>query len=56
MKLPLGAPRLAARLGFGAAMIVLFVTALAFRATGREAHEWVGMAFCLLLTVHTFWN
>lgn len=56
MKLLRGTPRLAARLGLDAAMAVLFATSLAFRATGREAHEWVGMAFCLLLAVHTVWN
>lgn len=43
-------------MGLDAAMTLLFITALAFRATGREAHEWVGMAFGLLLSVHVFWN
>lgn len=49
-------PRLAIRLGLDAAMVMLFVTSLAFRSTGREAHEWLGMGFCLLLAVHTLWN
>lgn len=49
-------PRLAIRLIVDAAMVLLFVTSLAFRATGREAHEWIGMSFCLLLILHTIWN
>lgn len=56
MKRALKTPRLAARLGLDAAMVLLFVTSLAFRVTGRQAHEWIGVAFCLLLAVHTFWN
>lgn len=52
----LKAPRLAARLALDGAMVALFVTALAFRATGREAHEWIGVSFCLLFLVHTLWN
>lgn len=49
-------PRLAIRLGLDAAMVLLFVTSLSFRITGREAHEWTGVSFCLLLIVHVFWN
>lgn len=49
-------PRLAIRLTVDAAMVLLFVTSLAFRATGREAHEWIGLAFCLLLILHTVWS
>ena len=37
-------------------MVLLFVVALDFRTTGREAHEWAGLAFCLLLALHTRWN
>lgn len=49
-------PRLAARLALDVALLLLFVTSLAFRSTGREAHEWVGVSFCLLFIVHTLWN
>lgn len=56
MKRLLGKPRLVARLALDVAMVPLFVTSLAFRTTGREAHEWLGMGFCLLLAIHTLWN
>lgn len=49
-------PRLAIRLGLDGAMVLLFVSSLAFRSTGREAHEWIGVLFCTVLAVHTAWN
>lgn len=56
MRFLLKTPRLAIRLMADAAMVLLFVTSLAFRATEREAHEWIGVSFCLLLILHTVWN
>ena len=44
------------RLTIDAAMIVLFVTALAFRATGGVIHEWAGAGFILLFAAHTAVN
>ncbi len=49
-------PRLTIRLCIDGSMLLLFVTSLAFRATGRQAHEWVGMALCTLFALHTIWN
>lgn len=48
--------RLATRLALDAVMFLLFVISLDFRTTGRKAHEWAGMAFFLLLALHTCWN
>ena len=48
--------RLPARLGLDATMTLLFITALAFRSTGRLFHEWNGVAFILLFVLHTAIN
>ena len=48
--------RLSVRLGLDAAMILLFVAALAFRMTGRIAHEWIGLFLGILFCVHTVIN
>lgn len=52
----LKSPRLTVRLGLDGVLTLLFVTSLAFRVTGREAHEWIGVSFCMLFLVHTAWN
>lgn len=44
------------RLGLDAALSALLPAALAFRVTGRAAHEWLGLGFCLALALHLFWN
>lgn len=49
-------PKPGIRLGVDGAMILLFVTSLAFRATGRQVHEWGGTALCTLFIVHNIWN
>lgn len=49
-------PRLGVRLGLDGVMVLLFATSLAFRATDREAHEWIGLSFCALVLLHTLWN
>jgi quercetin dioxygenase-like cupin family protein len=48
--------RLTVRLGLDAAMILLFVTSLAFRMTGRVAHEWIGLFLGILFCAHTVLN
>jgi hypothetical protein len=40
------------RLCLDALMVALFVAALAFRATGRAPHEWIGVGFTALLGLH----
>ena len=40
------------RLGLDALMAVLFVSGLAFRATGRIPHEWIGFGFALAFFLH----
>ncbi|MDL2315592.1 DUF4405 domain-containing protein [Desulfovibrio sp. OttesenSCG-928-A18] len=47
---------MAARFTIDGAMVLLLVSSLGFRATGREAHEWIGVLFCVLLALHTIWN
>jgi hypothetical protein len=37
-------------------MTLLLVTSLAFRITGREPHEWIGLVLCLLFGVHIIVN
>ena len=44
------------RVGLDAALLALLLAALAFRITGRAPHEWLGLGFCLALTLHLFWN
>lgn len=34
------------------AMTLLYVTALGCRMTGTEAHEWIGLIFCILCILH----
>ena len=48
--------KLGSRLLTDAAMTLLFVSALAFRATGRAPHEWIGVTFAVLLGLHTTVN
>jgi uncharacterized membrane protein len=48
--------RLPVRLVLDAVMTSLFVTSLAFRITGREAHEWIGLVLCLQFSVHIVTN
>ena len=48
--------RLPVRLGLDAAMLLLFVTSLAFRMTGRARHEWIGVFLGILFCVHTAIN
>lgn len=43
---------LATRLSLDALMAVLFISGLAFRSTGRLAHEWLGMGFVVLFLLH----
>lgn len=40
------------RLCLDALLAVLFVSGLAFRATGRVSHEWLGIGFALLFGLH----
>jgi hypothetical protein len=44
------------RLGLDAVMTLLLVTSLAFRITGREPHEWIGLVLCLLFSIHIVIN
>jgi hypothetical protein len=48
--------QLPTRLGIDAAMTLLLVSSLAFRATGRAPHEWIGLILCLLFSVHIIDN
>jgi hypothetical protein len=48
--------RLSVRLGLDAIMLCLFVTSLAFRATGRAPHEWIGLCLSILFCIHIVLN
>ena len=56
MKQRLSHPGSWTRVGLDAALLVLMLSALAFRITGRAPHEWLGLGFCLALALHLFWN
>jgi hypothetical protein len=48
--------KLAARLTLDLAFTVLLLCALMYRATGDAAHEWIGVAVCVVCIVHNALN
>ena len=49
-------PSIFAKLAIDLAMVLLFITALGFRSTGGLAHEWIGLMFSLLCSLHVAHN
>lgn len=49
-------PSIFAKLALDLAMVLLFIAALGFRSTGGLAHEWIGLIFLTLCSLHAVLN
>lgn len=49
-------PSIFAKLAIDLAMVLLFITDLGFRSTGGLAHEWIGLTFFILCSLHVTLN